>query len=96
MAAPRTETLSDMLPDLNTTLKQISRSKDDYRKDLAAQKAADALEERRLKARGSALASRAKHPREWCKPGTMPSGMGGGGGFEFGPYIRPTPIMLTP
>ena len=42
MALPRTETLSDLLPELMTTLNEVSMSKDNHRQVLIEQKAAKA------------------------------------------------------
>ena len=46
-------------------------------------------------ARAGGTAHHVKHPSEWIKPGQVGSALGGGRGGEFGPYIRPTPVILS-
>ena len=46
-------------------------------------------------ARAGGTAHPVKHPSEWIKPGQVGSALGGGRGGEFGPYIRPTPVILS-
>lgn len=96
MALRREESLSDLLPELNATLGELSETKKAARREAKAQAKARLLAERRRKARESGNNWMAKHPGEWTKPGNLGSAAGGGEGAEFGPYIRPTPMMLSP
>jgi hypothetical protein len=45
---------------------------------------------------GSGCVPGARHSHSWVDAGKLGSAAGGGAGYEFGPYIRPTPAMLSP
>lgn len=96
MAARPTESLSDLLPELNTTLDELSGVKKGERRRVKDEAKERLLKERQRRARESGTNWIAKHPGEWTKPSALGSAGGGGGGAEFGPYIRPTPVMLSP
>jgi hypothetical protein len=96
MAVRREESLSDLLPELNSTMRELSDSKAAARREAKAAAKERLLAERRRKARESGNTWMAKHPGGWVKPGQMGAAVGGGAGFEFGPYIRPDVLMLSP
>lgn len=96
MAAPRTETLDDLLPELSATLSDLSMCYESARKEARRQRQQRIREERLARAKLPAHLTRVKHDVDWVDAGKCGSAVGGGSGAEFGPYIRPTPAMLSP
>ena len=96
MAVRREESLHDLLPELNTTLDELSACKEQVRAEKRREKREQIRKERLAKARGGVAASRVQHATGWVDAGKLGAAIGGGGGSEFGPYIRPTPAMLSP
>jgi hypothetical protein len=95
MAVRREETLQDLLPELSRTMSELSTTKEEARVEKRRARQDAILQDRRDRARGSAN-WRVGHEVGWIDAGKLSSAAGGGGGAEFGPYIRPTPCMLSP
>lgn len=96
MAVRRSTSLSELLPELDSTMHELSQTKAMARREAKAQAKERLLAERRRKAREGGNTWMVNHAHEWIKPGQMGAAVGGGAGFEFGPYIRPDVLMLSP